>query len=75
MQHGEYIRWDDLREDLEEGAISTRIDVDPELALVEDLLYDWIEEGDHIAWVAGAPVQEILDWAKAIREQEVGEFS
>jgi len=34
------------------------------------ILYDWDDEG-HWEWVQTAPIQEIIDWAWPIREDEL----
>ena len=61
-----------MYEDQEQyDAARARIDATPELEEYRDLiLYDWQEGAEHWAWVAAAPVQEIVDWAESIREDE-----
>jgi hypothetical protein len=43
---------------------AARVRNTPELAEHRDLLlgYDWPNTDEHLAWVASAPVAEILDW-------------
>lgn len=51
--------------------IQNRINNNPELEPYADLLqYDWQDEDEHAEWVATAPVSEIVDWAKSIRDAE-----
>jgi hypothetical protein len=47
-------------------AAQERVDDIPELQEYEDILikYDWSNWEEHIEWVATAPIDEILDWAK-----------
>ena len=44
-----------------------RVDRTPELRAYEDvIMYDWPEGDEHWQWVAGAPVDEIVDWVETI---------
>lgn len=57
-------------------AAKTRVNNNPELEEYRDLLinYDWgMAESEHENWIATAPLAEILNWAKAIRNQETQE--
>ena len=51
-----------------EGLLNTaheRVDNIPELREYEDIIfYDWSNWDEHIEWVATAPIDEIVDWAK-----------
>lgn len=49
----------------------TRIDNTPELAAHADtILTDWPNWTEHMAWIATAPVSEIVDWAESIENAE-----
>ncbi|NLD44896.1 MAG: hypothetical protein GX657_15550 [Chloroflexi bacterium] len=49
-----------------------RVNATPELEPYRDLFieYDWPNQDEHYGWVATAPVAELIDWAKQIREDE-----
>lgn len=54
-----------------ESEAHDRVDNDPKLLVYEDIIfYDWPNWGEHIAWIANAPADEIISWAKATREDE-----
>ncbi len=36
----------------------------------ETIMYDWPEGNSHWAWVATAPVAEIVDWASMVESME-----
>lgn len=53
--------------------IQARIDGSPVLEKFSDLLhYAWEEKG-HAEWVSNAPIEEIVDWAQVIRNNEYAE--
>jgi hypothetical protein len=53
------------------AAAMARIDAAPELEPYREIiLYDWPEGAEHWAWVAAAPVAEIVAWCEGIREDE-----
>ncbi len=48
-----------------------RVENVPDLtAHKETLMYDWPEGNSHWAWVATAPVVEIVDWAEMVESME-----
>lgn len=63
--------YDELPEPYGEMA-DDRVKATPELLPYHDILidYDWDNQFEHWEWVATAPVEEILDWAKNIRDNE-----
>lgn len=48
-----------------------RVNESPKLFAHRDilLLYDWHNIGEHMEWVATAPVEEILDWVWAVVDE------
>jgi len=51
-----------------------RIAREPKLVEYNDVIcYDWAEEDEHWEWVATAPIQEIVDWAQYILDEEADE--
>lgn len=49
--------------------IEERIESTPELEQYRpELEYDWPNRHEHAEWVATAPVEEIVEWAEAIRD-------
>ena len=61
-----------MYEDQEQyDAAVARIDATPELEQYRHvLLYDWLEGAEHWAWVATAPLAEIVTWCESIVEDE-----
>lgn len=51
-----------------------RINNDAELSEYRDLFidYDWDNDEEHAEWVATAGRDELLDWARGIRDAEEG---
>jgi thiaminase len=48
-----------------------RVSNSPALKSYEDIIfYDWPEGDEHLTWVATAPIKEIVDWAKTVRQGE-----
>ncbi len=48
-----------------------RVENTPVLTAYRDtILYDWPEGNSHWAWVATAPVDEIVDWASMVESME-----
>ena len=46
-----------------------RINQTPELEPYRDtLLYDWNDGDEHLDWVASAPVDELVSWAKLVEK-------
>jgi len=60
-------------QDSEEQA-RRRVETTPELKAHEDtILYDWPNRNEHMRWVATAPVEEIVDWAKSVEQAQLVE--
>lgn len=52
-------------------AARQRVSDTPELSEYEDIIfYDWPNWDEHLAWVATAPVEEIVQWAATVRRDE-----
>lgn len=51
---------------------SDRVDATPELMPYTDILLesDWDDQAEHWKWVATADVDEIVTWAKYIRDNQ-----
>jgi hypothetical protein len=53
---------------LQDGAME-RVENDEKLANIARLIwYPWPNQWDHLAWIASAPVQEIVDWAETVEQ-------
>lgn len=56
-------------------AAEARINATPELEQYRDVcLYDWTE-ADHLAWIATAPLAEVLSWADMVQGQHPADES
>ena len=50
---------------------SERIDNTPELEPYrKTIMYDWQESGEHWAWIATASIQDIIDWAQSVEQDD-----
>lgn len=57
--------WDDVAASLLCDAVDDRLRAEPALAEYRDVfLYDWTEGDAHRLWVATAPTEEIVSWAR-----------
>lgn len=54
-------------QDMLQDAVENRVHAHDELEAIRNLIYyEWPNQWDHMAWVASAPIAEIVDWADTV---------
>ena len=65
----------ELMKNTTEEQARQRIENTPELAAhAAIILYEWPNWNEHMAWIATAPVAEIVEWAESVEADEADGF-